>query len=80
MTQIIQIALPPELLERLDRLEAKLDQLAPEERLWTTKDVAEYMGVTEETVRVWVRSGELEVTRAGNRMRFDPSAVKALRK
>jgi excisionase family DNA binding protein len=76
----IQIPMLDELAEQLRRIEAKLDSLAPEERLWTTRDVADFLSVTEETVRVKVRAGEIPVAqRAGNRMRFDPSAIKSLR-
>lgn len=69
-----------EVLERLERIENILADMTPEEPLWTTKDVADCLQCTEETVRVKVRAGEIPVAkRLGNRMRFDPSAIKALR-
>ena len=70
-----------ELMARMERLEAKLDRLLPPEPMWTTRDVAAYLKCAEETVRVRARSGELPVaSRSGNRMLFDPLAVKALSK
>ena len=77
---VIQIPILADLAEQLQRIEEKLDRLSPEERLWTTREVAQFLGVTEETVRVKVRAGEIPCKRAGNRMRFDPDLIKALGK
>lgn len=78
----IQIALPAEFVERLERIEAKLDQLAPEERLWTTKDVAEFLNVTEETVRTWARQGKIHqvLPRVGKHMRFNADEIRRMKR
>lgn len=48
-------------------------------RLWKTQDVAEYLNVTEATVRSLVKKGKLTCVRIGDskqaRMRFDPDDV-----
>lgn len=69
-----------ELMARLERIEAKLDGMTQEEVLWDTREAARYLGCTEETIRVKVRAGQIPVAkRVGTRMRFEPSAIKALR-
>lgn len=40
------------------------------ERLWTVADVAEYIGVTERTVRTWQRTRRLPFLRIGGAVRF----------
>ncbi len=41
---------------------------AADDQLLTVADVAGYIGAHEQTVRVWIRSGELVATRFGNRI------------
>lgn len=48
----------------------------PPERLWTVADVAEYLGVTERTVRTWQHSQRLPYLKIGGTVRFRPSDVR----
>jgi excisionase family DNA binding protein len=49
-----------------------------EERLWTVKDVADYLYLNPETVRVIARKSELPVFKIGKRLwRFDASEIQA---
>ena len=45
-------------------------RLAVTERLLTAREVAERLGLTTETVLVWVRRGELPAFRLGRAIRF----------
>jgi excisionase family DNA binding protein len=48
-------------------------------RLLKTGDVAERLGVTDQTVRRWVKRGELPVVRLGqSTVRFEEGAVESL--
>lgn len=40
------------------------------EKLWTVADVAEYLGVSERTVRTWQRTRRLPCLRIGGTVRF----------
>jgi len=48
----------------------------PPERLWTVADVAEYLGVTERTVRTWQHSQRLPYLKIGGTVRFRPTDVR----
>ncbi len=39
------------------------------------KDIAEYLSVSEDTVRTWVRKGDIPFSRAGKRYKFKISEV-----
>jgi excisionase family DNA binding protein len=39
------------------------------------EDIAEYLSVSEDTVRTWVRNGKIPVSRAGKRYKFKISEV-----
>lgn len=49
----------------------------PPERLWTVADVAEYLAVTERTVRAWQTEHRLPFLKIGGVVRFRPAAVTA---
>ncbi|MBI3088531.1 MAG: helix-turn-helix domain-containing protein [Candidatus Omnitrophica bacterium] len=50
------------------------------EKLWTTAEAAQYLGVTEEDVERLVRSGQLTGHKLGGQfLRFQPDQVKALK-
>jgi excisionase family DNA binding protein len=44
-------------------------------RLWTVREVSEFLGVHEKTVYDWVNRGGLPCFRLGNRLRFDANDV-----
>ena len=56
--------------------------MAAMERMITTREVAEVLGVHIETVRGWVRKGKLRAYRVSGRgrLRFDPADVRAVLK
>ena len=56
--------------------------MAEMERMITTREVAEVLGVHIETVRNWVRKGKLRAYRVSGRgrLRFDPADVRAVLK
>ena len=39
------------------------------------EDIAEYLSVSEDTVRTWIRNGKIPVSRAGKRYKFKISEV-----
>lgn len=46
------------------------------ERLWTVKDVAKYLRLSPETIRVMARKGELPAFKLGKRLwRFDAGRI-----
>lgn len=47
------------------------------ERLWTSREVCEYLGVGKNAPSELVHRGELPGMRIGRRLRFDPAAVRA---
>lgn len=47
------------------------------EKLWTVADVADYLGVSERTVRTWQRTRRLPCVRIGGTIRFTPCEVVA---
>jgi len=50
------------------------------EKLWTTAEAAQYLGVTEDDVERLVRSGQLTAHKLGGQfLRFQPDQVKALK-
>lgn len=75
----LQIDMPPELVERLSRIEAQLDRLsekmAPEPEFYTTQEVAAIRKCSAYTVRKMVREGRLPCIRDGNKMLFKPSDI-----
>lgn len=42
----------------------------PPEKLWTVADVAEYLGVTERTIRTWQQTHKLPYLKIGGTVRF----------
>lgn len=49
-----------------------------EDRLYTVRDLAEKMGVTEHTVRRWVREGKTTAIRVGKKLMFTKEDIKKL--
>lgn len=47
----------------------------PPEKLWTVADVADYLGVTERTVRTWQQTHRLPFLKIGGTVRFRPDDV-----
>lgn len=45
------------------------------ERLWTVRDVAQFLGVHEKTIYDWAARGDLPCFRLGNRLRFSPTEL-----
>ncbi len=45
------------------------------DRLWTVRDVAQFLGMHEKTVYEWASRGELPCFRIGNRLRFSPTEL-----
>jgi excisionase family DNA binding protein len=41
------------------------------------EDIAEYLSVSEDTVRTWIRNGKIPVSRAGKRYKFKISEIDA---
>ena len=48
--------------------------------LFTVKEAAEYLEVTEMTVRGWVKSGKLAGQKIGRRLSFDPDMLKQFKR
>ncbi|MCP4603459.1 MAG: helix-turn-helix domain-containing protein [Proteobacteria bacterium] len=44
-------------------------------KLWTPKDLADYLSVKESVVRYWVRNQEVPHIRIGRHVRFDPEDI-----
>lgn len=70
----VQITLPPELIERLDAIEAQLRSLtttAQPNELLTAEEAAQVMLCSVQTIRRYAREGKLPVaSRVGAHMRF----------
>ena len=49
-----------------------------EDRLYTVRDLAEKMGVTEHTVRRWVKEGKITTIRVGKKLMFTKEDIKKL--
>ena len=49
----------------------------PAERLWTVADVADYLAVTERTVRAWQYDHRLPYLKIGGTIRFRPAEILA---
>ncbi len=45
------------------------------DRLWTVRDVAQFLGMHEKTVYDWASRGDLPCFRLGNRLRFSPTEL-----
>ena len=45
------------------------------DRLWTVRDVAQFLGVHEKTIYDWAARGDLPCFRLGNRLRFSPTEL-----
>lgn len=52
---------------------SKLDEI--NEPWVSTKDIAEHLGITMETVRKWIKSGEIPCIRIGKLWKFKKSEV-----
>ncbi len=50
--------------------------MSDEEKLLTVAQVAERLQVNAETVRVWIRTGELDAVDIGNEYRISPDDLK----
>lgn len=48
------------------------------ETLWTTSQVAQYFGVSDQTIGGWRNRGILVGKRVGQRLYYDPAAVKSV--
>ena len=48
---------------------------APQEPLWTVRQVAAYLGLHEKTIYDMVAAGRLPVVRMGRLLRFDPRGM-----
>ncbi|HVP66762.1 MAG TPA: helix-turn-helix domain-containing protein [Anaeromyxobacteraceae bacterium] len=48
------------------------------DKVWTTKDVAEFLKASERWVRNAVAGGRLPYTRLGGLLRFDPEKIRAI--
>ncbi len=48
---------------------------APAQRLWTAREVAQFLKVHEKTLLRWVRSRRFPCIHVGTRLRFDSSDV-----
>lgn len=51
-------------------------EILAEDRLWRVTDVARYLGMSESWIYHAVERGELPARRIGNRLRFEPEAIK----
>ena len=49
--------------------------VASQSKLWTPKDLADYLRVDESVVRYWVRIYEVPHIRLGRQIRFDPEDI-----
>jgi len=56
-------------------LEGQLPERLIDERLLTTREVADFLGVHEKTVRRWQRAGGLPCVRQGRWIRYQPVDV-----
>ena len=45
------------------------------ERLWTVREVSQFLGMHPKTVYDWAARGELPCFRLGNRLRFSPTEL-----
>ena len=55
-----------------------MSEMSEPERLWTLKDVSDYLRVPVGTIYQWrVRGGGPPAMRIGRYLRFDPESVKA---
>jgi excisionase family DNA binding protein len=45
------------------------------DKLWTPKDLADYLSVEESVVKYWARTQELPCVRLGRRIRFVPNDI-----
>jgi excisionase family DNA binding protein len=48
----------------------------PDEALWTASDVAEFLAISERTVRAWQLDHKLPFLKIGGTVRFVPSEVR----
>jgi len=53
-----------------------LDEQKKNEPLWTVRDAAEYLAVSESQVREMARSGKLKCRRIESSLRFEPDDVR----
>lgn len=57
---------------------ATLQPAAPVNKLMTVGEAATYAGVTEATIREWIKAGRLPAARAGNRWRIRPGDLEGV--
>ncbi|MBC7748653.1 MAG: helix-turn-helix domain-containing protein [Methylotenera sp.] len=52
-------------------LDIKHPEKKPENKLYSVKDLAEYAGVSELSIRNWITEGKIEANRIGRRILID---------
>ena len=68
-----------EVAARLERrLDKRLPQTAPSKRLFTVPEAAEYLGRSENAVKLLIHRGKLPVTRIDSRSQIDRKALDKL--
>ena len=73
------VQLAPEVAERLDRLERKLDALRTErdpDALLTEQEAADLLGVTARTMQTMRKAGEINALRVRSAVRYHRSTLK----
>lgn len=45
------------------------------EKLITCKELAEYLGLAHQTIRIWVSQGKIPYTKLGSAVRFSPDQI-----
>lgn len=48
---------------------------ARQSALWSVRETADYLAVSDKTIRRWIQTGRLAAYRAGKQIRISPSAV-----
>ena len=52
-----------------------MNQVQTDEKWVNLEDVAEYLSVSKDTIRVWMKDGKLPINKAGKRYKFKLSEV-----
>ena len=52
-----------------------MNQVKTDEKWVNLEDVAEYLSVSKDTIRVWMKDGKLPINKAGKRYKFKLSEV-----
>ena len=64
--------------ERIQTLEALNERLLMREKsMWNLEEVAEYLGVTNQTVYNMIRDGRIKAYKVGREWRFHPSDIES---